>query len=150
MRLATADDIPALEAICAHPDVVKWNRADGIVDSGVRKFVEHGSFSLLFAGGCFMCLKQCEGVYACHICLLPECRGGRALKVGGEILAFVFEKTDCHTLVAYVPGFNKKSIWYALKNGFRRVGALTAEWPYEGQKYAIHVFVLFRSASCHR
>lgn len=61
------------------------------------------------------------GVYGCHVLILPEHRGERALVLGKMAMGWMLEHTNCRKLVAMVPVENRHAIQYGLRLGFKPV-----------------------------
>lgn len=144
MRFATLGDAARMKEIHDHPDVAKWDTFDGCKGFRPENFLTEGSFTMIFDDGCFMFKMLKEQVYACHVNFLPAMRGASAVAQARKGLTKVFSETDCQVLIAIVPTFNKKSMWYTVKCGFKRYLVRTAVLPFQGKKHDLVFYTLHR------
>ncbi len=72
--------------------------------------------------GVFALIKKSSAVVELHTCLLPCCRGKRALEAVKLMIDHVWANTKFTRIVTAVAEFNKPAILFALKSGFERYG----------------------------
>lgn len=79
--------------------------------------------------GLFMLVPQNAVTAEIHTCLLL--RGKEAFQAGRLLLDYLFSKYQ--KAISYTPSTNKKSLFYALRLGFKKEGVLTQSFLKNGE-----------------
>lgn len=143
-RLATTADDDLLKSIVMHPNVRQWNEFDGArVDFDPAKYTAaRNSFAVVIEDklgpvGCFLAFAVEACAYCVHTCLLPGCRGARAVDAATEALRFAFVETDAEQLWTMVPDCNPKALWFAHAMRFRDAYKREGSWLEHGAKHDV-------------
>lgn len=141
LRLATPEDIPAINKVLNHEEIYRWatmGKDLGQLDIGP---VFENLWVLVEAsgGGCIILDPYAEDVIEVHTCLLEAFRGKNAASIVRDTLRFAFAETGCMEILTKVPTDNKAADLFTRQVGFIRVAdaaelrsyQLTIErWPY--------------------
>lgn len=142
MRFATIADRPEIEALMNDPVERVWKSYDGAPRCDAGPYLEPPSFTLMCDEGCFPVMALGDGVYAVHANLRTECRGACAVGRSREATKFVFDNTDAHDLLAFVPETNPRARWVARQAGFKALRHVPSVWPVGGRMFGIDVLRL--------
>lgn len=100
--------------------------------------------------GLWVVQRHLPGVYEIHTCLLPTCRGVKAVIAGRRGVEWLFLQTDAERVFSLCPASNQASLMYAGAVGFRVAckrlelwvkggqpeGATVVEWTVQEWAYA--------------
>lgn len=137
-RFATLGDEELLRSIVTHPSVRKHTECDGAREFDPTAYTAHPkSRAILVEGGCWLLAALEQDAYGVHTCLLPECRGARAVAAAEMALEFTFVRTDATQLWTSVPENNRAALWFAHKMGFRDEYTRPGAWMQGGRAWAM-------------
>ena len=147
LRLATLENIPAINRVLNHPEVYPW--ATMGQDIGPLDIApSFGSLYVLIAegdAGCIILDPYDERTMELHTCLLPELRGLPSEEVLRDTLRFVFAETMAMEILTKVPLANKSADLYTRQAGFIRISDSEdgrayqfdiERWPYQDASLA--------------
>jgi len=86
--------------------------------------------------GVYLLHKQNHVTWEVHTCLLPHARG-KAVEIGREALAWVWENTPALRIVTQVPSFNPLALRLAKKCGFEVIGINKKSFQKNGVLYDV-------------
>ena len=119
IRRATLDDVPALNAITNHPDVLPHVSMAGQGELDLTGIVANPANVVLMAdGGALILLALSSDVYEGHMHFLPEARGEAALAAARQALAYVFAMPKTMMVIGCTPIGNKPALAFAKALGF--------------------------------
>jgi RimJ/RimL family protein N-acetyltransferase len=119
--IAPCENYALIERIIKHPKVWPW-----VADDFTFEFEPNGNHLYLsIEDKGIVVLKQLNHIcYQLHIALLPEL-WGRGKGIGAMAQEWIFEKTPCRKLVAFVPEDNKPVKRLAERCGMKEEGRIT-------------------------
>lgn len=82
--------------------------------------------------------------YDFHICMQPSCRGKEAIKLGKEMIEWMFENTPCRKINARVPFSNPKVLHYGIALGLEHEGTDRQSFLKNGILYDQHIIGIRR------
>lgn len=141
LRLATREDIPAINTILNHEDVYHWATMGKMTEALDITAMFEAVYVLLepSGGGCIILDPYSVDVWEVHTCLLNSFRGRDSQGIVRDTLRFAFAETGCMEILTKVPTDNKAADLFTRQVGFIRVAdagelrsyQLTIErWPY--------------------
>lgn len=75
--------------------------------------------------GLFVCFLHNAVCWEAHTCLLPHCRGAKALAVYKAGHDWLREHTTCRKIIGAIDPQNKAALWMSLSSGLKRIGLNT-------------------------
>jgi hypothetical protein len=75
--------------------------------------------------GLFVCVLHNLVCWEAHTCLLPHCRGRRALEVYREGMRWLKAHTSCRKVIGSIQPENKAALWISLRSGLTKFGINT-------------------------
>jgi len=134
-------DAEEVNRIITHPDVYPKVSDDGSSDVGsfdITPVLEVDAVYCLgwmVAGawaGMWMLKPWNMITYEAHICVLPEFRGGEAIRATGDMFRWMFRNTACRKVVAWIPKVNRQAIVFAISAGMKEEGLIKHSFLKDG------------------
>jgi hypothetical protein len=63
-------------------------------------------------------------VYHAHMSALPIGRGKIAIREGKQVVEWMFNNTDCVSIIGFIPNFNRLALIYSKLVGLKRIGVI--------------------------
>ena len=151
LRVTRTRDAGYINSVLSHPAIFEATRDDSCPASAsaidAALFVNRPGYIFLKVGevsnrarasenrkskienplGLFMLEPQGRG-HIVHTCLLPECRGARAIRAGKLGVAWMFTRTPTAALVSHCWETRPEVLWFAKRVGFEP--RTFAPWPF--------------------
>lgn len=143
IRLATAGDIPAINAILNDPAVKPTAALGQSGDLDVTTLFNGRNVILSAPGGGAVFAWSSPGVFEGHSFFLPTIRGRKAVALGREMLIFMF-RHGAQRIWGQTPADNRPACMFNRLLGFKSLGFDTAPFP-QGR---IEVELFQMEASC--
>ena len=80
----------------------------------------------------FICVPLSSNVYSVHSNVLPEGRGKIAVRAGKDAAMWMFNNTECMTIISFTPTQNKVALMFSSLVGFKRIGILKKSFKKNG------------------
>ncbi len=121
MRIATPEDVPYIETILNHPDVIERITNDQTVRpiTGVERLLENGNFVLVEEDACFVAQRVGDFRYTIHTNILPIPSGHKKIKIAERALRLAFIEMPVVEMLTMVPQSNEAAGTFATWMGFR-------------------------------
>ena len=137
MQLEQTEDLALVERIIRDPAVYPHVSDDD--SPPAAEFRAHPELVYVavrdYAGellGCFVLMPHTRRLWEVHTCLLPIARG-RGLAAARELLAWVWQHTDCERLITQVPDYNRLALKLAERAGLEQYGRNPRAWLRGGE-----------------
>ena len=80
----------------------------------------------------FICVPLSNNVYSVHSNVLPERRGKAAIRAGRDCAKWMFNNTECSTIISFTPIQNKAALMFSSLVGFKRIGIIEKSFKKNG------------------
>ena len=80
----------------------------------------------------FMCVPLSTNMYSVHSNVLPGHRGRKAVRAGKDGVAWMFNNTECTSLISFTPIQNRSALMFSRLVGFKRIGIIEKSFKKNG------------------
>lgn len=120
-----------------------------ITDDGSPPSIEFSAQPMLGLGSSYYLMdevsrlfvfhKACHKVYVVHTCVPEGLRGAGAFRAGEAAVNWMFSHTDAEKIVSMVPEYQRGTLLYAMRCGFKKEGFLKRCWFKDGEACGLHI-----------
>lgn len=143
MRLERTQDTELIKLAVTHPEVWPHVSEDGVQRSDWEPVIDERVYQLAIYDdeycGCFILVPQSAVCWEVHTCILPGHRGEKAVEAANKCVEWMFENTECLTIVTKVPSYNKAAYRLAKSAAFTDIGVVESFWLKDGIVYGVNL-----------
>lgn len=147
-QIMNDDEIEAWWQVCASQDYMFSDFERGNREGWIARFkdMRHLHLALGADGYCILLNAWCCDTPELHFCLWNTKRPVRdTVKVGEQILNFVFEEMHATRIGSFIPENHKNAIKLASMLGFKFEGCIRQGFRFHERSYDVHAYGLLAS-----
>ena len=136
--LCTINDFEKVHRILSHESVYPFISDDYCPEKPAEdlgmSFFGHESIKVLMPNenSVFICVPLSNNVYSVHSNVLPKSRGKTAVRAGRDAAMWMFNNTECSTIISFTPVQNKVALMFSSLVGFKRIGIIEKSFKKNG------------------
>ena len=130
MMICSINDFEKVHSILSHESVYPYITDDSCPDKPDenlgRIFLDEPAVKVLMPNdNClFILVPVTTNVYNVHTNILPDGRGKSGVLAGKHGAMWMFDNTDCTSIISFTPDFNRQALMYARFVGMKRIGVI--------------------------
>lgn len=139
IRFERTRDVARIRSIVTHPEVFPHMVSDGGGTAESYRPCMHEQIWHMLAMdgnellGLFMAVWLSPVLLEIHVCLLPNCRGGRAIQAYRDGLTWIWQKTSAMKVIGNTPADNRAALLVARRAGLTINGVNDASLMRDGK-----------------
>ena len=130
MMLCTINDFEKVHRILSHESVYPYIIDDYCPekpnDNFGMEFLNNQQIKVLMPNGhcAFILIPMTTSIYTVHSNVLPEGRGKEAVSAGKSVAKWMFNNTECVSIISFTPVYNKVALMFSSLVGMKRIGTV--------------------------